>query len=523
MTIDQAMQIALEHHQAGRLAEAEPLYRQVLSHDPDHPDALHLLGVLAGQCGRADMAIDLIGRAVQIDPNLARAHSDLGTFLRQVGRRDEAAVCWQRAIQLMPDYTPAHNNLGNLLRDLGRLDEAIASYQRAVAIDPQYADAHYNLGIVLAQQVRLAEAIAEFRAAIRLTPDAAAMHNNLGAALLADGQYEAALASAERAIQIQPDLADAHWNIAWLSLLLGDFARGWREYEWRLRIPGITPPRDFTQPRWTGEDLSGRTIHIHAEQGVGDTIQFLRYIPLVAVRGGRVIVEVQPSLLRLCTGLAGADQIIAEGQPLPPGMIDFQCPLISLPLIFKTDLTAIPATVPYLWPQANLMESWRERLAARSTSNLKVGLVWSGSDMNPVNARRSMKLAQMADLAAVAGVDFFSLQVGPSRGQITDVSCLRPFDHTSEFHDYADTAALLTQLDLLITVDTSVAHLAGAMGKRTWLMLAHGISDWRWLLNREDNPWYPSMRLFRQPTAGDWDSVIRSVHNALQALLIAKP
>ncbi|MBI3974419.1 MAG: tetratricopeptide repeat protein [Chloroflexi bacterium] len=486
----------MAHHRAGRLVEAETLYRRVLEARPDDPDALQLLGALARDSGRPDLAVELIGSA------LARA----------------------------PDVPSLHVNLANALRDRGDLDAAVAGYRRALALDPDSPVVHNNLGAVLRAQGKLDEAVASLERALALLPDHPEAHSNLGNALMHQGKRDAAMASFRRALALKPDHAEAHLGLAFPLLLVGDYGQGWAEYEWRWQCSSLPiERRPFTQPRWNGEPLAGRTILIHAEQGLGDTIQFARYVPLVAARGGRVVLECQPALVRLFQTVSGATQVIAKGDPLPP--FDLHAPLMSLPHILGTTLAGIPADLPYLHPDATLLPFWSARirahtnalrpddpqrsptrpLAVPSSRPLAAGLVWSGNPDNPNNRNRSLPLAVLAPLARVPGVTFFSLQKGPAAAEAaTPPDGMALVDLDPLLTDFVETAAAVRQLDLVITVDTSVAHLAGALGRPVWLLLACA-ADWRWLLDRDDSPWYPTVRLFRQSQPGDWNGLVARV------------
>jgi Tfp pilus assembly protein PilF len=478
LTIQQAFDLALQHHQAGRLGEAEQLYRQILARQPGHIQAMHNLGQIALQAGRNDAAVDLIRRATSLGPNYAEAHNNLGNALRAQGQLDEAIAAYRRAFALNPNLPEVHNNLGNALAEKGQLEEAITAYRQAISLRPEYAEAHYNLGSALKEQGQLDEAIAAYRQAIALKPNLPEAHNNLSLALLARG----------------------------------DFQQGWEEYEWRWKCKGFPPPRNFAQPQWDGGPLEARTLLLHAEQGLGDAIQFIRYLPLVAQRGGRIIIECQAELQRLFQPTAGRFPVLVFGQPLPA--FDLHCPLLSLPRVFGTDLTNIPKIVPYLHAADEDARRWQHRLADRSPL-IKVGLVWAGNPRRKHDRNRSMKLANLAPLGRVPGVRLFSLQKGEAAAEAkTPPPGMELVDWTEELKDFADTAALIDNLDLIIAVDTAVPHLAGAMGKPVWTLLPF-VPDWRWVPGREDNPWYPSMRSFRQPRIGDWDSVIARVVEAL--------
>jgi tetratricopeptide (TPR) repeat protein len=479
--IQNSLNLAVEHHRAGRLAEAEKIYRAILNQQPAHSVALHLLGVLIGQTGNPTAAVDLIRQAIAIHPSNA-------------------------------DY---HGNLAKFLIELGETGAAMASCRQAIALKPLLAEAHLNLGVALQIQDQLDAAIASFRRAIALKPDYAEAYGNLGAALKARGQLDAAAAAFREALALNPDFADGHWNLALLELLQGNFQQGWTQYERRLQFDeNASLTRSFPQPIWNGEDLRGRTILLIAEQGFGDTIQFIRYAPLLTRRGAKVIALVRPELLRLLDRAPGIDQVFTLGGPFPP--FDFQCPLLSLPRIFATTLQSIPAEVPYLSADSSLARRWSERFAS-SDRRQRIGLVWAGSPTHKSDRLRSISPTLLSPLVELKDVRFFTLQKGEASRQ----SDLFPpgmdiTDWTPDLIDFADTAALIANLDLVISVDTAVAHLAGAMGKTTWLMLPF-ILDWRWLLDRSDSPWYPTMRLFRQPQRGNWPGVVQTIASELHS------
>jgi Flp pilus assembly protein TadD len=521
MTLQQQFESGVSYHQAGRLAEAERIYREILAQQPNHAEASHLLGVLAGQVGRNDIAVELIRRAIALRGDYAEAHSNLGIALKDKGQLDEAITAFRQAIVLNPNLPEAHNNLGVALKDKGQLDEAMAACRRAIALRGNYAEAHNNLGIALRGQGQLDEAIAAYRQAIALNPNFPEAHSNLGHALRENGQLEDAVVAIHQAIALRPDFAEAHYNLGSTLLLWGNFEPGWEEYEWRWKCKGFpSSPRNFTQGQWDGGPLEGCTLLLHTEQGLGDAIQFIRYLPLVAQRGGKIIIECQADLQRLFRTTAERCQIVARGQPLPA--FDFHCPLLSLPRVFGTNLANIPNIVPYLHADAEDAGRWQRRLAEHAPL-VKVGLAWAGSPAHEDDRNRSIKLARLAPLGQAPGVRFFSLQKGEAAVETkTPPPGLELVDWTEELKDFADTAALIANLDLVIAVDTAVAHLAGAMGKPVWVILQF-MPDWRWLLDRDDSPWYPTMRLFRQPRRGDWDSVITRVVDALSLWIKNRP
>jgi Flp pilus assembly protein TadD len=553
-SLDEILQRGLRDHHAGRLQQAELAYTQVLAIEPNHVHALHLLGVIAHQAGRDHLAVDYIGRAIAADPGIAEAHNNLGLALQGLGRLTEAEASFREALRLKPnadaysnlgnvlcvtdrlaeaeaiyreslrlepESASTHNNLGNTLWNLHRPVEAEASYREALRLCPAYPEAHNNLAITLNYTGRSAAAVASCHEAIRLQPDFAEAHAFLGTALLDLGRPDEAEASYRTALRLRPDFPEAHLVLAILHLLRGRFAEGWDEYEWRWRCRSFDL-RPFTAPLWKGEDIGGRVILLHAEQGLGDTLQFCRYIPLIAP-DARVILEVQAPLVPLLAQLPGVASIIAVGDDLPS--FDLHCPLMSLPRAFGTTLDTVPGVTPYLTADAQRVAHWQARLA--NLRGLRVGLVWAGErkrtpESAAIDRRRSMTFGTLGPLAEVSGVNFISLQKdspAPQDARPPDGMLLHDF--TDELDDFADTAALVACLDLVISVDTAVAHLAGALNKPVWLLNRFD-TCWRWLRDRDDSPWYPTMRQFRQPSPGDWDSVIGATRNALRRLVASK-
>jgi len=576
LTIQQTFDLAIQHHQSGRLAAAEPLYREILAQQPDHADSLRMLGVLAHQAGRNDLAVDWLRRAIAIKPDWPEACYDLGVILQAGGQLDQAIAAYRQAIARKADYPEAYGNLGvalkakgcldeaiaayrqalalkpnhpkalnNLamaLQEKGQLDQAIAAYHQAIALVPNHAEAYYNLGtalqaagqldqaiaawrqtlifkpnypealnnlgVAMTNQGQLDQAIAACRQAIAVKPNFAGAYYNLGVALANAGQLAPAIAAFQQAIALVPDYAEAHCSLALALLVRGDLAQGWEEYEWRLAVPAYGAQRGFPQRQWDGSDPAGKTILLHPEGALGDALQFVRFVPMMQGRGARLILECPPPLLPLFASMTGIDQCVARGQPLPP--FDWHCPLQSLPRIFRITLDNIPNAVPYLFAPKERVRRWAARVP--TDGQLNVGLVWAGSVGG--HRWRSQTVEIFQPLAALPGVRFFSLQKGPAATQAPPDG-LHLIDYTAELHDFADTAALVQQLDLVITVDTSMAHLAGALAKPVWVLIP-AISDFRWLLERTDSPWYPTMRLFRQPcNDGQWGRVTMCVAQAL--------
>ncbi len=495
----------------GKLEEAKTHYERAVTLKPDYAAAYCNLGVVLQNLGDLNQSIACHEKALLLRPDFAEAHNNLGLVLRQHGKLEEAKSHYERAVTLRPDYAEAFNNLGVLLRQLGNLDDSVARFEKLLALRPNSAEAFDNLGNTLRDLGRLEGSVASHQRAIQLRPDLAKAHNNLGYTLRKQGKLAEARQSSNRALALDPQSVDIRWNLCLLDLLEGNYAAGWSGYEIRHQRKE-NRPRNFPQPIWRGEPLNGARILLHAEQGLGDSLQFLRYVPMVHAAGGKVILSVPSTLARLAANLPGVDTLTIDDE-IPPAF-DRHCPLMSLPLAFKTTLDSIPGHVPYLTvPQE----------ALRAASNLhwpsakrRVGLVWSGNPKCTEDQIRSMPLSNLQPLLNLEGLHFFSLQLGPAAAQRdaiqTPIVDLRP-----AIKDLADTAALMTHLDLIVTVDTSIAHLAGALAKPTWVLLPSA-PDWRWLMHREDTPWYPTMRLFRQPTFGDWDTVIAQLRHELTAL-----
>jgi len=543
MTLQQAFDLAHQHYQAARWREAGHVYRQILAQDPNQPDVLHLLGLISIQSGDAGAGIELIRQAIRINPqsvqylnNLgialtnsgqpeeaitvlsrsiqlktdeAESHYNLANALQLNGQSDEAIAGYRRAIQLRSDHPLAHNNLGNMLYSKGQIDEAIIAYREALRLRPDHANSHSNLAAALRDKGRSEEAIVSCQRALQINPDHFDACNNLANALRDQGKFDEAIDWYERAIRLKPDFADAHFNLAIALLTVGNFSRGWAEYEWRWRWKNFTSPlRNFVQPQWDGQKLQGGTILLHAEQGFGDTLQFVRYVPEVAARAGNVILKCQHELSGLLRTFPGTHRVMREGEPLPA--FDVHCPLLSLPRIFNTTLQTIPATVPYLKAADDVIGKWRPKVDVPA-GHLRVGLAWAGSPTNKGDRTRSLHLESLALLGSIEGVTFFSLQKGIAGEQArTPPAGMRLVNIAPELADFSDTAAVMSIVDLVITADTAVAHLAGALGRPVWVLLQF-LAEWRWLLDREDSPWYPTMRLFRQKSPGDWDDVIKRV------------
>jgi tetratricopeptide (TPR) repeat protein len=510
-SLDELFAAALQHHQAGRLAEAERQYRRVLATSPRHADSLHMLGMVEHQKGRFAPAITLITQAIALNPAAAPYHFNLGRACEDAGRLEEAADAYRRAVALWSDNPDAHANLGNVLQALGQLDEAAGCFRAAIALEPGFAEAHTNLGNALRDLGQLDEALASGRRAVELAPGFAEAHSNLGATCARLGHQEEAMTCYRRALELQPGLAEAHNNLAMALLARGEMAAGWEEYEWRWQTRRMAPGRRaFTQNQWQGEPAPGQVVLLHAEQGLGDTLQFCRYARLVAARGLRVVLEVQKPLVPLLSGLKGVEAVVARGDALP--RFDLHAPLLSLPRLFGTREGTIPGETPYLHADAAVAAQWRQRLEAAAGPGKLVGLAWAGSPELAADRQRSMAPELLAPLFAVPGVKFVSLQKsGPAAP--ADFPML---DFMSGMDDFADTAALVANLDLVISVDTAIAHLAAALGKPVWLMNRFD-PCWRWLAGRRDSPWYPNLRLYNQSQPDGWAPVVSAIAQDLGA------
>lgn len=499
----------------GNVALARSSFERALQLDGNSAAALVGLGRILLDTGQNEAALQTFHRAAQLEPDSPAVHCSLGTALHDLRRFDEAAASLERAIGLQPNLAAAHYNLGRTLFSQGKLAAAQHSCEEALRLKPDYVLAHNNLGVVLKQMHRLADARASFERALTLDPECAQAHHNLGIVLQYLGDVPAAISCFEAAVACKPDYADAHGSLAMAYLLSGDFKRGWPEYEWRFRS---SCPADFPtdRPRWNGSPLAGRSILLCAEQALGDTLQFVRYAPLVKQLGGHVVLECQPALVPLLSSGQGIDRIVGQGSERPP--TDVYAPLLSLPALLGTTLTTVPNEAPYLRTDRELVERWRARLDA--VPGFRIGIAWQGSPRNP-SWWRNIGLEHFAHLAPISGVKLISLQKDGG-AQIRRLKQPFPILDFSDELDVAgaflDTAAIMQQLDLVVTSDTAIAHLAGGLGVRTWVALPT-IVEWRWLLERDDSPWYPTLRLFRQRQAGDWAGVFERMAASLKALL----
>jgi Flp pilus assembly protein TadD len=481
---------------AGAAREAAAMGWALLKADPRDPLLLNLLALAEHKLGNHGAALVLLQRAIKANPRGTAHWNDMGNVYCAIGDTEAARDAYSKAIECDPRCAEACNNMGVLAGDCKQFEEARSWYEKALLLKPDYPDVLCNLGIALA----------------------------------AMGKYQKAVRRYEQAIKLQPDLHKAHFNLSLVRLVLGDLAGGWKEWDSRWNNPQMAPAvRKFPQPAWTGEPLGtppdGKRIFLYAEQGIGDTLQFIRYIPMVIARGGQVILEVQPPLVPLFAPLLSAwagpgPEIILLAQKDPIPAFDTHCAFMSLPVVFATTLATIP------FPEGYLRAPALPTVPEPAPNAFRVGLVWAGSPTHKLDHQRSMPLSALRPLLDLPGIHWFSLQKGEAASQLASQAALDPLfasieDTAATLNNYADTANLIHSLDLVITVDTSVAHLAGAMGKPVWVLIQHHLPDWRWLLKRKDSPWYKSARLFRQPSEKDWPSVIANVASELRTLQAA--
>ena len=519
---DEAVRRAAAEHFAGRLQAAEKGYRRILGTAPNHAECLHLLGVLLHQTGRSDKAVGLIEKAIARQPRAVQYRNNLGNVLRDSGRPADAVTCYEAALQIDPALPDLHHNLGKALAALDRRTEAEAAFRQALRLRPLYPDAQLDLGNLLNEAARFEEALSllqaivaaqpdhvlalnslgvalgglnrfddaaeTFRTAVRRQPGYVKSWNNLGFVLLTMKSFEEAAAAFRQALRFAPDDAELHAGLGHLLLLTGHLTEGWPELEWQRLVRKSDVTIDFPAPTWNGEDIGSDTLVLYADQGLGDAMQFARYIPLCAQRA-RVVLALPPPLRRLLGRMDGVAGLLNE-PPMPEGVV--HCPLSSLGRIFGTDLSSIPADIPYLAADPARAAELRQRL--EGVGDLRVGLVWGGNPRYTADYARSIALQRLTPLADIPGVSFVSLQKGPAATELASAgAALRLYDLMDEMADLSDTASLIEALDLVIGVDTGVIHLAGALGKPVWLLNRYD-PDWRWLLDRDDSPWYPTLR-----------------------------
>jgi tetratricopeptide (TPR) repeat protein len=516
---DHAAALVNRGNTLGRLQrhrDAVASYDRALALHPEFAEAFVGRGAALHDLGRYDEALKSYDRVLALRPEDAETLINRGVALHELRQSAEALNSFDRALALQPNNVGALTNRGVALHDLERYGEALASHERALAMQPEHAAALSNRGVTLQKFGRLHEALADYDRALALQPDYADALVNRGVTLHALKRFDQALASYDRAVALQPENADAHFFGSLSRLLTGDFDRGWIEYEWRRKGASTGPSRRvFPQPLWLGgNEIADKTILLHSEQGFGDTIQFCRYAPLVAARGARVVLEVEEPLQGLLTDLAGTARVVAKGSPLPD--FDLQCSLLSLPLAFNTQLETIPSAVPYLRVPDQALVKWGARLPIKRRP--RIGLAWAGNAKHIRDRERSIDLRGLSPLLGIDAT-FVSLQKEVRTADRETLEKNADIVHCGyELENFSDTAALISHLDLVISVDTAIAHLAGALGKPVWILLTY-VPDWRWLLDRDDSPWYPTARLFRQSETREWQSVIVRVRDALREFI----
>jgi tetratricopeptide (TPR) repeat protein len=527
---------SLALRQASRLDEALRACEAAVQVAPGEVDGHNLKGVLLRDLGRLEAAVAALDQAIKLNPGFAGSHFNRAQALLDLGRREEALAAFDRVIAAAPQVAAAHNGRGRALHELKRYAEAIASFEAAIALAPDFADARYNLGVSLRKAWRHAEALQAFDAALAMSPGSADAHGNRAGVLVqlmrlaeAEASYATALglyAQARAAppsqafldydpdLELDKDYGDALWASGMVPLLQGRLELGLRHYEWRKRDWGEEAPQFDPATRWTGaQSLEGKTLYVHFEQGLGDIIQFCRYVYPLSARGARVVLSVHKPLKPLLAQLEPVATVLGDDEPIPP--FDYHCALLSLPLALGTTLQSIPGPERYLFADA----ARRARLEALlgSRTRPRVGIAWSGNPGHENDHNRSIAFERLAPLLSAAEVEWCAVQNEVRQSDDAAFAAGPVAFYGDQLKDLADTAALVDLMDLVVTVDTSVAHLAGAMGKPVWLLLPFS-PDWRWIVGRSDTPWYPSMRLFRQPLIGDWESVFEEVAGALRAL-----
>lgn len=542
--ITQKLHQAVDLHRNGLFVDAADMYGQILLEDPENANALYLLGMILHRMNENEKAVELVSQAIALELENAGAYGNLGIIYRALGNLEDASLCQQKAVTLDPDYTAGYFNLGNALHEFGKSADAAASYRKAISLKPDFPEAHNNLGLALHEAELFEEALESYEKALGVKPnypaaylnmgnalrklgrsDAAAVsfqkaivlkpeltqaHNNLGNVLMDLDHFEGAAVSYSNAIRHDPDNIGAHKNLGIINLLLGNFDIGWPEYSWRLlEENSVLKTRVYSQAQWDGADLTGKTIFVYSEQGLGDTIQFARYLPMLQERGGRVMFDAPPHMTRLFEDLDGVDVMVKGNDSIPP--FDCHAPLLELPGLFNTSLDTIPVSEAYLSADKDLVDAWGQRLGVRQ--GYRIGLVWAGNPSHLNDVNRSIQPELFCPLTEAPGVSAYSLMVGRD-GEAGRVSGDAITDLAEGLVDFAETAAVIANMDLIISVDTAVVHLAGALGVPIWTLLPFN-PDWRWMLDRDDSPWYPSMRLFRQEKRKDWESVLERVANEL--------
>ena len=544
MDHEHILDVAQNEFYNGHYREAENLYQQVLNAEPGNFTACHKLGLIALKTGRLEAGIDLINQALVKNPSSPEAYYDQGVGLQELGKLEQAKDRYKNAINLKPDYAEAHNNIGVLLRDSGDLLEAIEHYQKAIHLEPKFgaahsnlglafqelgdfesalksfgtatnidntiAEVHYNLGVTYQALQQLQDAVKSYKDAIAIRPNLAEAHANLGLTYRDLAMFKEARTHYQNALKINPNLAETHYNLGMLQLSLGNFHDGWQHYQWRWHSkPRNCHPHAMKKPMWDGNKYSGKVIYIYAEQGLGDTIQFVRYLPLLKSMGYKTLLQIPQPLMKLFQNCGIADDFILPGE-VPPHF-DYHASLLDIPSILDTTLGTIPDQTPYLHCDSRLNSEWAERISSNHT--LKVGIAWAGNPKQTNDRYRSVEPKLFQRITEIPEVSAYSLQL-QKEGEALATFSESITDLAPNLKDFSDTASAINHLDLVISVDTSVAHLAGSLSCPVWVPL-HSIAHWIYPQDREDCPWYPTMRLFRQETYGDWDQVFAKMHTAL--------
>ncbi|MGB3962090.1 MAG: tetratricopeptide repeat protein [Sulfurimonas sp.] len=527
---------AVKKHQENKLDEAEIMYEQILKIDPKHAATLHALGLLLtskkeykratqlikkaislkahevyyhnlgalfGRQGKNQNAVEMYEKAIKLNPRYAEAYYSLGVTLKDLGKTDDAINMFEKTIVLNPMHAECYNNLGVVLQEKGNIEDAMLMLTKVIELNPKHAVAYNNLGVIFQESHKTQDAISMFAKAIELDPSIATAYNNIGMIYTDFARIEDALSMYEKAIELDPGYSDAYWNKAISLLTLGRFEDGFKLYEWRWETKYKSIKEKYIKPLWLGEEsLQDKTILIHSEQGYGDTIQFCRYLDMVADLGAHIIFEVEEALLPLMQQLTAVKEFITKGSVLPE--FDYHCPLLSLPLAFKTSLETIPSFEKYLYADMQKVAVWQNRLGEKKEP--RVGIVWSGSKTHKNDFNRSIELQKLLKVLPKE-YQYFSLQKDLRENDAEILEVFNIKHYAEELQNFADTAALISCMDFVISVDTSIAHLAGSLGKETLILLPFS-ADWRWLQDREDTPWYPSVTLLRQKSINNWEDVL---------------
>jgi tetratricopeptide (TPR) repeat protein len=502
--------------QIGKPQEAVASLQEAIRLRPDLAKAHNNLGVALGKLGRRKEALEAWQEAVRLQPEYVEAQFNYAVALNEAGKKHEAIAAYQKVIATRPDFAEAYSNLGLLMTDSGRPAEAVILLKQAVRLNDKFADAHNNLGLALVDLGRHEEAIASYEQALRLRPTDADLHNNMGTALAASGRLDEALGSFQLALWLNPNHAGAHWHRALTLLHQGKYEEGWQEYEWRWRRKR-SRPRKMAQPRWDGCSLPDKTILLYCEQGLGDSIQFVRYAQLVKERVGTVLLECSPRLISVLSTCPGIDRCVPAGEPLPAH--DVQAPLLSLPALLRAK-GALHMDKPYLTAEPERVAKWRKELELYP--GLKIGICWQGNPKHRWDRHRSFPLHHCLKLCQLEGVQLVSLQKGHGQEQLEDHAFRGKIvdfgDQEDDESGLADVTAIVQSLDLIITCDSALAHLAGALAKPVWIVLAFQ-ADWRWLVGRKDSPWYASAMLFRQRESGRWEELFDQIAAQVRKLV----